>query len=63
MTFDTWEHANLVTFAKLAYERIQEQDDLIDQLKQERQDAINGYRQLLKLLPNPNDRSVDCSGT
>lgn len=63
MTFETWTHANLVAFAQEAYAKLQEQDDLIDQLKQEKRDAINGYRDILRLLSNPNDRGADRQGT
>jgi hypothetical protein len=46
--FELWSQANLAKFAKEAYEKMQEQHDLIQQLQNSLKDAIKAYRELNK---------------
>jgi uncharacterized protein YjgD (DUF1641 family) len=57
--FETWSHKNLASFAKEAYDRINQLQDEINQLKQEKKDALNGYREVLRLLQDPNGASTN----
>jgi hypothetical protein len=45
--FKTWERANLDQFATEAYIKLQEQEDLIQQLNWDLKDAIKAYRELM----------------
>ena len=47
-TFETWSHENLAKFAAEAYVKLQEQQDYIQQLQNDVQDALNAYRKLNK---------------
>jgi len=47
-TFETWSHENLAKFAVEAYVKLQEQQDYIQQLQNDLQDALNAYRRLNK---------------
>jgi hypothetical protein len=47
-TFETWSHENLVKFAAEAYQKMQEQHDLIQQLQNDVKDAIKAYREVMK---------------
>ena len=44
--FEVWDRENLVAFAKEANEKLREQDERIQQLKQDLKDAIKAYREL-----------------
>jgi len=46
--FATWQQGNLVNFATEAYEKLQRQDEEIENLKLDLKTAINAYRQLLE---------------
>jgi hypothetical protein len=46
--FDTWSQENLAKFAMEAYNKMQEQDDRIQQLQNDLKTAINAYRELIK---------------
>ena len=46
--FDLWSQENLAKFAAEAYEKMQEQHDLIQQLQNELKDAIKAYREMNK---------------
>jgi hypothetical protein len=46
--FDTWSQENLAKFAAEAYNKMQEQDERIQQLQNDLKTAINAYRELLK---------------
>jgi hypothetical protein len=45
--FETWDRATLDRFAYECYEKLQEQDDRIQQLQCDLQDAIAAYRELI----------------
>jgi hypothetical protein len=45
--FETWERENLIKFAAEAYQKMQEQHDLIQQLQNDVKDAIKAYRELI----------------
>ena len=45
--FKTWERENLDKFATDAYMKLQEQEDLIQQLHCDLKDAIKAYRELM----------------
>jgi hypothetical protein len=47
-TFETWSPENLAKFAAEAYVKLQEQQDYIQQLQNDLQDALNAYRSLNK---------------
>jgi hypothetical protein len=47
-SFETWSHENLAKFAAEAYAKMQQQNDYIQQLQNDLQDAINAYRSLIK---------------
>ena len=46
--FETWSHENLVKFAAEAYQKMQEQQDHIEQLQNNLKDAIKAYREVMK---------------
>lgn len=46
--FAAWNTETLAKFALDAYLKMQEQADIIDQLKLDRKDAIESYRQLVR---------------
>jgi len=46
--FETWERENLIKFAAEAYQKMQEQQERIEQLQNELKDAIKAYRELNK---------------
>ena len=46
--FEMWIQANLAKFAAEAYEKMQEQQERIEQLQNELKDAIKAYRELNK---------------
>ena len=46
--FETWDHQTLIKFAAEAYQKMQEQHDLIQQLQNDVKDAIKAYRELIK---------------
>jgi len=46
--FKTWTRENLDKFATDAYLKLQEQEDLIQQLNCDLKDAIKAYRDLIK---------------
>jgi hypothetical protein len=46
--FETWDRENLNKFAYESYMRLQEQEDLIQQLTWDLKDAIEAYRVLIK---------------
>ena len=43
--FDAWSHANLVKFAEESYEKLQEQEDQLQQLRNDLKDALKAYRE------------------
>ena len=45
--FETWDRATLNRFAYECYAKLQQQDDQIQQLQCDLQDAINAYRKLI----------------
>lgn len=47
-TFETWSHENLVKFAVEAYQKMQEQQNHIEQLQNDVKDAIKAYREVMK---------------
>jgi hypothetical protein len=47
--FETWSFENLVKFAHEANEKLQEQNDRIQQLQCDLKDAIAAYRELMLL--------------
>lgn len=51
--FKTWERANLDQFATEAYMKLQEQEDLIQQLNCDLKDAIEAYRELMRRDTQP----------
>ena len=51
--FETWERENLNKFAYDAYEKLQLQDDRIQQLQCDLQDAIAAYRALMQRDTQP----------
>jgi hypothetical protein len=59
LIFETWSQENLASFAKEAYDRINQLQDEIDQLKQEKKDALNGYRAVLRLLQNADNAGAN----
>jgi hypothetical protein len=46
--FNTWSQENLAKFAAEAYEKMQQQQDQIEQLQNDLKDAIKAYREVLK---------------
>ena len=46
--FNTWSYENLAKFAAEAYEKMQQQQDQIEQLQNDLKDAIKAYREVLK---------------
>jgi len=46
--FNTWSQENLAKFAAEAYEKMQQQQDQIEQLQNDLKDAIKAYREILK---------------
>jgi len=46
--FNTWSQENLAKFAAEAYEKMQEQQERIEQLQNDLKDAIKAYREVLK---------------
>jgi hypothetical protein len=46
--FKTWSRENLDQFATEAYVKLQEQEDLIQQLNWDLKDAIKAYREIIK---------------
>jgi len=46
--FENWSHENLAKFAAEAYEKMQQQQDHIEQLQNDLKDAIRAYRELIK---------------
>lgn len=46
--FETWERETLNKFAHDAYIKLQQQDDQIQQLQCDLQDAIAAYRELMR---------------
>lgn len=51
--FKTWERENLDKFAYDAYMKLQEQEDLIQQLTWDLKDAIEAYRVLMRRGTQP----------
>ena len=51
--FKTWGRANLDQFAVEAYMKLQEQEDLIQQLNCDLKDAIEAYRELMRRGTQP----------
>jgi hypothetical protein len=51
--FKTWDRANLDQFATEAYMKLQEQEDLIQQLHCDLKDAIAAYRELMRRGTQP----------
>jgi hypothetical protein len=51
--FETWERENLNSFAYEAYMKLQEQEDLIQQLTWDLKDAIEAYRVLMRRDTQP----------
>jgi hypothetical protein len=51
--FKTWERDNLDKFATDAYMKLQEQEDLIQQLQCDLKDAIAAYRELIRRGTQP----------
>jgi len=51
--FKTWSRENLDKFAYEAYMKLQEQEDLIQQLKWDLKDAIEAYRVLMRRDTQP----------
>lgn len=47
-TFETWNHENLVKFAAEAYQKMQQQQERIEQLQNDLKDAIKAYREVMK---------------
>jgi hypothetical protein len=43
--FEAWSHANLVKFAKEVYEKLKEQEDQLQQLRNDLKDALKAYRE------------------
>jgi hypothetical protein len=46
--FEKWSHENLVKFAQESYQKMQEQQDHIEQLQNDLKDAIKAYREVMK---------------
>ena len=51
--FETWDRATLNKFAQECYAKLQEQDDRIQQLQCDLQDAIAAYRELMRRDTQP----------
>jgi len=51
--FETWERESLNKFAYEAYMKLQEQEDLIQQLTWDLKDAIEAYRVLMRRDTQP----------
>ena len=51
--FKTWSRENLDQFAYEAYMKLQEQEDLIQQLNYDLKDAIEAYRVLMRRGTQP----------
>ncbi len=51
--FKTWSRENLDQFAYDAYMKLQEQEDLIQQLNWDLKDAIKAYRELMRRGTQP----------
>jgi hypothetical protein len=47
--FQSWQPATLVKFAHDAYDKMREQDDQLQQMRQDLKTALEAYRALLRL--------------
>jgi hypothetical protein len=47
--FASWQTTNLVKFAHDAYDKMREQDDQLQQMRQDLKTALEAYRALLRL--------------
>ena len=58
LDFTVWRHDTLADFAADAAKKLREQELEIEQLRQERRDAIDAYRALLR---GPMQHASDCA--
>lgn len=57
--FGAWRHETLVRFAENAQREMRRQAELIEQLQQERRDAIDAYRALMRRQDDARSQDQD----